>query len=78
MLLVKVAQQWQAEHDGMLPKSQAERTAFKNLVSSWQRAADGIPLDVSGQAGVCCVQWADRLGCSTPSGQAGIWTGVED
>lgn len=51
VLLIKAAQQWQQEHDGQLPGSYAERSAFKDLLKSWQRHIDGIPLEVGGPAG---------------------------
>ncbi|KAL4419001.1 hypothetical protein ABPG77_000866 [Micractinium sp. CCAP 211/92] len=44
-LLIKAAQQWRREHDGQLPGSYAERSAFKDLLKSWQRQIDGIPLE---------------------------------
>ena len=46
MLLVKAAKQWIDKHDGQLPSSYAERTAFKDILKSWQRHIDGIPLEV--------------------------------
>jgi hypothetical protein len=46
LLLAKAAKQWQEQHGGQLPSSYQERTAFKELVASWQRHVDGMPLDV--------------------------------
>mmetsp|Transcript_20485 Transcript_20485/g.61666 ORF Transcript_20485/g.61666 Transcript_20485/m.61666 type:complete len:555 (-) Transcript_20485:2962-4626(-) len=45
LLLVKAALQWRSEHNGALPANSAERTAFKELIKSWQRSIDGVPLD---------------------------------
>eukprot|EP00887_Chlorella_sp_A99_P005358 scaffold1.g5358.t1 len=45
VLLIKAAQQWRKAHDDALPRSYAERSAFKALISSWQREVEGIPLD---------------------------------
>ncbi len=47
MLLIRAAQRWKVERDG-LPKTAAERSEFKGLLKSWQRHFDGVPLDVSG------------------------------
>jgi hypothetical protein len=46
VLLIQAAATWQREHGGKLPGSYAERTAFKDLLKSWQRHIDGIPLEV--------------------------------
>ncbi|KAL4859524.1 NEDD8-activating enzyme E1 regulatory subunit AXR1 [Chlorella vulgaris] len=45
LLLLKATKHWKEEHGGKLPSSYPERTAFKDLVNSWQRHVDGIPLD---------------------------------
>lgn len=44
LLLIKAAQEWKAAHGGCLPRSAADRAAFKDLLRSWQRSVDGIPL----------------------------------
>lgn len=46
VLLAQAAKQWQQEHGGALPSSTPERDAFKELLKSWQRNIDGIPLEV--------------------------------
>lgn len=43
IILIKAAQCWLAEHDG-LPTSATERSSFKSLIKSWQRYVDGFPL----------------------------------
>ncbi len=63
-LLIKAAQQWRREHDGQLPGSSAERSAFKDLLKSWQRQIDGIPLEVGGLAGAA-LAGAAASGCHT-------------
>lgn len=63
-LLIKAAQQWRREHDGQLPGSYAERSAFKDLLKSWQRQIDGIPLEVGGLAGAA-LAGAAASGCHT-------------
>ncbi|EFN59362.1 hypothetical protein CHLNCDRAFT_137823 [Chlorella variabilis] len=45
VLLAKAAKQWQEQHDGKLPGSYPERAAFKDMIRSWQRHIDGIPLE---------------------------------
>lgn len=45
VLLIQAAQQWKEAHDGQLPSSYPDRNAFKDLVRSWQRHIDGIPLE---------------------------------
>lgn len=44
VLLVKAGQLWRAQHDNDLPRSAADRAAFKDLLRSWQRTIDGIPI----------------------------------
>lgn len=55
VLLAKAAKQWQEQHDGKLPGSYPERAAFKDMIRSWQRHIDGIPLEV--REGVCGCVW---------------------
>ena len=50
ILLIKAAQQWQQQHIDKLPSSSAQRTEFKNIIKSWQRKIDGIPLEVGADA----------------------------
>ncbi len=47
VVLVKAALQWRADHHGTLPATSSERTAFRDLLRSWQRSVDGVPLEVS-------------------------------
>lgn len=47
ILLLKGAQRWCAEHSSELPQNYKEKAAFKQMLKSWQRSADGIPADVS-------------------------------
>ena len=44
LLLVKAAAAWKAAHNGELPKSSADRSAFKDLIRSWQRTIDDCPI----------------------------------
>ena len=46
MLLIQAAKEWAAEHGGQMPASYPERSAFKDLLRSWQRSVNGIPLEV--------------------------------
>lgn len=46
ILLIKAAQQWQQQHNDKLPSTSAQRTEFKNIIKSWQRQIEGIPLEV--------------------------------
>lgn len=50
ILLIKAAQQWQQQHNDKLPSSSAQRTEFKNIIKSWQRQIDGVPLEVCAHA----------------------------
>ena len=43
-ILVKAASTWKLTHDNYLPKTAAERAAFKDLIRSWQRSIDGCPV----------------------------------
>jgi len=45
VLLVKAVIKWRAERGG-LPSSSRERASFKQLLKSWQRNIDGVPIDV--------------------------------
>lgn len=45
ILLIKAAQEWQSHHDGKLPSTSAQRSDFKNIIKSWQRQIEGIPLE---------------------------------
>jgi hypothetical protein len=47
ILLIKAAHEWQKSHSGKLPSSSAQRSDFKNIIKSWQRQIDGIPIEVS-------------------------------
>ena len=56
VILVKAALQWQAEHDA-LPKTAADRAAFKDLIRSWQRPVNDMPVEVRcmlRRAVTCC------------------------
>lgn len=44
LLLVKAAAAWKAEHGGELPRSSTDRSAFKDLIRSWQRLFDDCPI----------------------------------
>jgi hypothetical protein len=55
VILVKAAQQWQAQHDA-LPKTAADRAAFKDLIRSWQRPVNGMPVEVRTLCGARAVQ----------------------
>ena len=47
ILLIKAAHEWQKSHSGKLPSSSAQRSEFKNIIKSWQRQIEGIPIEVS-------------------------------
>ena len=47
ILLIKAAHEWQKSHSGKLPSTSAQRSEFKNIIKSWQRQIDGIPIEVS-------------------------------
>jgi amyloid beta precursor protein binding protein 1 len=49
VLLIKAVERWRAEHDSTLPKTSNEKASFRNMLKSWQRQIDGIPLEV------CCL-----------------------
>ena len=46
VLLIKAAQSWKKMNGGTLPSTSKERSAFKQLLSSWQHHIDGAPLEV--------------------------------
>lgn len=45
ILLIKAAHEWQKSHSGKLPSTSAQRSEFKNIIKSWQRQIDGIPIE---------------------------------
>jgi len=47
IILLKGAQKWCSEHSSKLPQNAKEKAAFKHMLKSWQRSAEGIPADVS-------------------------------
>lgn len=47
ILLIKAAHEWQNHHSGKLPSSSAQRSEFKDIIKSWQRQIDGIPIEVT-------------------------------
>lgn len=47
VILLKGAQKWCSEHSSKLPQNAKEKAAFKQMLKSWQRSAEGIPADVS-------------------------------
>ena len=47
MLLIKAIERWRGEHGGSLPSSSKDKAAFRQLLQSWQRTIDGIPVEVS-------------------------------
>ena len=47
VILLKGAQKWCAEHSSKLPQNAKEKAAFKQMLKSWQRSAEGVPADVS-------------------------------
>jgi len=46
ILLIKAAHEWQKSHSGNLPSSSTQQSEFKNIIKSWQRQIDGIPIEV--------------------------------
>ena len=46
VLLIKAAQEWQKQHGSKLPSNSSQRTEFKDLIKSWQRQIEGVPLEV--------------------------------
>ena len=57
VLLVKAALKWRAEHGG-LPSNSRERASFKQLLKSWQRSIEGVPLDVRHVMALHMTAWA--------------------
>ena len=45
LLLIKAAEEWRRGHNDQLPTSKAERSAFKDLISSWDHVGD-VALEV--------------------------------
>lgn len=45
LLLTKAALHWRETHDGQLPRSSKDKAAFKELLRSWQRTIDGVPVE---------------------------------
>jgi hypothetical protein len=50
IILLKGAQKWCSEHSSKLPQNAKEKAAFRQMLKSWQRTAEGIPADVSTRA----------------------------
>jgi hypothetical protein len=47
VLLLQATQKWREEHEGKLPSSYKERSAFKELLNSMRRRGEeGVPSDV--------------------------------
>ena len=46
ILLVKAAHEWRKRHSGKLPSSSSQRSEFKDIIKSWQRKIDDIPIEV--------------------------------
>ena len=46
VLLIKAAHLWHKQHGSSLPSSASQRSEFKDIIKSWQRQIDGIPLEV--------------------------------
>ena len=47
ILLLKAASQWQGQHGSKLPQGSTQRSEFKQIIQSWQRSIDGVPIEVS-------------------------------
>ena len=46
VLLIKAVHEWKQKHGSKLPSGSAQRTEFKDIIKSWQRQIDGIPIEV--------------------------------
>ena len=46
VLLIKAAHEWHKRHGSQLPSTSSQRSEFKDIIKSWQRQIDGIPLEV--------------------------------
>ena len=60
-LLIQAADKWRSQHEGQLPKSYADKQAFKELLRSWEHSIDGIPIEVIPLMSICFT----RKGLST-------------
>ena len=46
-ILLQAVAAWKGQHSGKLPSSSKEKSEFKELIKSWQRKVDGVPIPVS-------------------------------
>ena len=46
VLLIQAVKHWQATHGPQLPANAKEKQAFRDILSSWQRSIEGVPLEV--------------------------------
>ena len=47
VLLIKAIERWRAEHSGNLPATSKDKAAFRQLLQSWQRRIEDVPIEVS-------------------------------
>lgn len=45
-ILLQAVAAWKGEHMGKLPSNSKEKAEFKELIKSWQRKVDGVPIPV--------------------------------
>ena len=46
VILLQAAKAWQVRNEGKMPRTSQEKAAFKDLIKSWQRQIDGVPVQV--------------------------------
>lgn len=45
-ILLQAVAAWKGQHMGKLPSNSKEKAEFKELIRSWQRKVDGVPIPV--------------------------------
>jgi amyloid beta precursor protein binding protein 1 len=51
IILIHAAQAWRDRHGGAMPRTNKERSEFKDFVRSMKRTENGVPKQVSGMIG---------------------------
>ena len=46
VLLIQAVKHWYATHGPNLPANSKEKQAFRDILKSWQRSIEGVPLEV--------------------------------
>lgn len=47
VLLIQAVKRWYQERGPRLPANSKEKQAFRDILKSWQRSIEGVPLEVS-------------------------------